>query len=251
MKIIISPAKKMRVDRDTLASCGVAMFADRAQAIVEVLRQYDSSELAKLMQCNSDIAQLNYQRYQHIDIVGADTPALLSYDGIQYKYMAPMVLEDSCIAYLQEHLVILSALYGGLLPLDGVSPYRLEMQAKLAIGCHSNLYQYWGSIIYDGMLSSADVVLDLASAEYSKSVAKYSHPPQRWVSVIFGELIDGKVVEKGVYVKMARGEMVRYLAQHNIDKVEDIVHFDALGYRYCTALSTTDKYVFIKGELAL
>ncbi len=251
MKIIISPAKKMLEDRDSIAPSSTPVFVDRAQQLVDILRQYDCDQLAKLMKCNSDIAQLNCHRFANMQLSQADTPALLAYDGIQYKYMSPMVLEDSCIEYLQQHLVILSGLYGGLLPLDRVCPYRLEMQTKLAVGGNANLYQYWGSSIYDSLLSDTDTILDLASAEYSKSVAKYVQPHQQLVQVVFGEIIGGKVVEKGVYVKMARGEMVRYLAEHNIANVEDIAHFDRLGYSYNKALSTTEKYVFIKGEQSI
>lgn len=248
MRIIISPAKKMVESRDTLAPTSTPVFVDRAQQLIDVLRGYDTDSLGKLMQCNNAIAQLNCDRYSNMSLSSADTPAILSYDGIQYQYMSPMVLEDSCIHYLQQHLVILSGLYGGLLPFDSVLPYRLEMQTRLAVGDSANLYQYWGSSIYDRFLSDEDTVLDLASAEYSKVVKPYIQSHQQYIRVIFGQLIDGKVVEKGVYVKMARGEMVRYLAEHNIDNVADIVHFDRLGYSYNSALSTTDKYVFIKGD---
>lgn len=245
MKIIISPAKKMREEDDFFCACTTPLFSDRAEAISRRLSEFNESELKSLFKCNDAIAKLNFDRYQKMDFDRAFTPAILAYDGIAFKYMAPMVFENKCFDYVQNHLIILSALYGGLKPLDRVVLYRLEMQAKLSLDSFKNLYEYWGSDIYDELLSGEDII-NLASAEYSKAVKKYALQNAKWVDVIFGQLIDNKVVEKGVYVKMARGEMVAFMAENNVRQSEEIKSFDRLGYKFNDSLSSENEYIFIK-----
>ena len=104
------------------------------------------------------------------------TPALLAYDGIQYTYMAPAVFEDGQYDYVQEYLRILSGFYGVVKPMDGVVPYRLEMQAKAAVGGHKNLYDFWGDSLYREVIGDSRIVINLASKEYSKCIEKYLQP---------------------------------------------------------------------------
>jgi len=129
MRIIISPAKKMQHDSDTLAGAGRPVFLDQAAGILEWLRSKNAQELQELWKCNEKIAAQNIERIQTMDLEKNLTPAILAYEGIQYQYMAPAVFEEGMLTYIQEHLRILSGLYGVLKPMDGVVPYRLEMQA--------------------------------------------------------------------------------------------------------------------------
>ena len=108
------------------------------------------------------------------------------------------------------------------------------------------MYDYWKDKIYLELTKDSDVILNLASNEYSKTVTKYLAPDIRFVNCIFGELIDGKVKEKGVYVKMARGEIVRYMVENSIEDIEQIKGFDRLRFTYSDGLSKADKYVFLK-----
>lgn len=146
MRLLISPAKKMR-EEDFLAPAGEPLFLHRAGRLLEALRAMSYPELKKLLACNDAIAQVNYQRYQAMDLARAFTPALLAYEGIQYQYMAPGLFTQPQFDYVKEHLRILSGFYGLLRPLDPVTPYRLEMQAKLAIDGCKNLYQFWGDAL--------------------------------------------------------------------------------------------------------
>ena len=130
MKIILSPAKKMNVVSDLLAPQGMPAFLDQTEEILAWLRTKSYGELKKLWGCNDKIAEQNMDRLRHMDLHRNLTPAILSYEGIAYQYMAPSVFEDRQLEYVQEHLRILSAFYGVLKPADGVTPYRLEMQAK-------------------------------------------------------------------------------------------------------------------------
>lgn len=176
------------------------------------------------------------------------TPALLSYEGIQYQYMAPAVLEDGQWEYVQEHVCILSGFYGVVHPLDGVTPYRLEMQTKVNLPNVKNLYEYWGEKIYREVSADTEVIVNLASKEYSKCVEKYLTPEIGYITCVFGEYKGDKVIEKGTYAKMARGEMVRFLAERKAERPEEMKLFCRLGYQYSEKESTKDRYVFLKEQ---
>lgn len=249
MKIIISPAKKMRTDYDFLEPRNTPVFIDRANRLVEYVKSLPYDRLKTLLECNDEIATLNYNRYQAMDVQGSLTnPAILSYDGIQYKYMAPQVFETAYYAYIERHLRILSGLYGMLRPFDGVVPYRLEMQAKLKTDFCKNLYDFWDSAIYEALTKDDRVILNLASEEYAKVVSRYLEKDITYITCIFGELTGGTVKEKGVYVKMARGEMVRFMAENNIEDLQDIKRFDRLGFVYHDELSDANRWVFVSAS---
>ena len=190
----------------------------------------------------------SHVRLEHMDLYHALTPAILSYEGIQYQYMAPGIFSDREYGYIQEHLRILSGFYGVLRPFDGVTPYRLEMQAKLSVGDHRDLYSYWGDSIAKQIWSETDCVINLASKEYSICVSRFQPADQRLITCVFGEDHNGKVIEKGTMCKMARGEMVRFMAEHQITNPEDMKAFDRLNYRFCAECSDDTTYVFLKGE---
>lgn len=207
-------------------------------------------ELKKLWKCNDQIAQLNVRRLGDMDLRKGLTPAVLAYEGIQYQYMAPGVFTDGAFAYIQEHLRILSGFYGILKPFDGVTPYRLEMQAKLKIGQCKDLYAYWGDRLAKALFAETGCILNLASKEYSICISKYLPAPVRFITCVFGEEKNGKVIEKGTMCKMARGEMVRFMAQNQIQTPEQIRSFDRLNYRFDGVRSDESTYVFLrKGEI--
>ena len=176
------------------------------------------------------------------------TPAVLSYEGIQYQYMAPGVFETEQYDFIQEHLRIVSGFYGLLRPFDGVTPYRLEMQAKLAVDGSQDLYAFWGDKLARRLAEETDFVLDLASKEYSRAVEPHLPKNVRLVRCSFGERQGSKIVEKGTMCKMARGQMVRWLAENNVTKAADIRAFHDLGYHYDPAESGENHFVFVKGE---
>lgn len=244
MKIIISPAKKMCSDVEYPAPVGTPVFLERTEQLMTQLQSMSYEELKKLWVCNDDIATQNVERLQQMDLQRG-AAALVSYVGIQYQYMAPQVFEDAYYAYVQEHLRILSGFYGIVRPLDRVTPYRLEMQAKLQTEGARNLYQFWGDSLYQELIREDHVILNLASHEYSKCIEKHLTSDDTYITCTFGQLIDGKVKEKGVYVKMARGEMVRFLAEIGGEKPEDAKAFDRLGFRYSAEYSNEKNYVFL------
>lgn len=259
MRIIFSPAKKMRVDSDSLASVSTPVFLSKAAEILRWMRTLSYAEVKKLWCCNDKIAEENYARLQEMDLDSnaSRTPAILSYDGIAFQYMAPAVFEDGQFDYVQGHLRILSGFYGVLKPMDGVTPYRLEMQAKAKVAGTENLYEYWGDVLYrevcddpEGQASRrSGVIINLASKEYSRCIEKYLQPEDRFITCIFGDLEDGRVVQKGVYAKMARGDMVRFMAEHQIEDPEDIRVYDRMHYHFSAERSSKTEYVFIRENM--
>ena len=246
MKIIISPAKKMRVDTDTLPYAGLPVFLEKTEVLLAWLRSLSYEQLKSLWECNDGIARQNAARVCEMNLRECLTPALLAYDGIQYTYMAPAVFEDGQYDYVQEHLRILSGFYGVLKPMDGVVPYRLEMQAKAtAAGCR-NLYDFWGESLYQEVMDESRVLINLASKEYAKCIEKYLQPQDRYITCIFGEPEGKKIVQKGVYAKMARGEMVRFMAVHHVEQPEEMQAFSWSGYHFDQERSSEKEYVFLR-----
>lgn len=238
MRIIISPAKKMNIDTDTLEYQGLPVFLKETEKILDWMKTQSYGDLQKLWGCNDKIAEQNFKRITEMDLHSRLTPGILSYEGIAFQYMAPAVFENSSINYVQEHLRILSGFYGVLKPVDGVTPYRLEMQAKAGIDGTKNLYDLWGSRLYDEVCDGTGVIINLASKEYSKCIEKYLKAGDRYITVNFCEMSGTKLVTKGTYAKMARGEMVRYMAENQIEDPDDIKNFARLGYVYRDNLSS-------------
>ena len=245
MRIIIAPAKKM-VAEAALPPEGLPVFIDRAERLRQYVCALTYAEQKKLWACSDAIAEQNAERFAHMDLRRNLVPALLAYDGIQYAYMAPAVFEDGHLAYVQEHLRILSGFYGVLKPFDGVVPYRLEMRAKATVDGCRNLYEFWGDSLYREVVDDSRVIVNLASKEYSKAVEKHVRPGDAIITCVFGELENGKVVQKGVYAKMARGEMVRYLAGIRASEPGQMKGFAWSDYSYDEMRSTESSYVFLR-----
>lgn len=246
MKIIISPAKKMKINNSFLSPKGLPIYLNQAQELYKYLEKMNSLDLKKLFLSNDKIAYENYLRYKTFEFKDNLTPAILAYDGIMYKYMAPDVFSNDEFTYVSNHLYILSGLYGILRALDGIYPYRLEMQAKLKMKDCNNLYEFWQDYIYKELFKDNDTVICLCSLEYRKCIEKYLKPKDSYVVVYFYETVGTKLIEKAVYAKIARGRMVRYMAEHKINKIEELKAFSELGYVYKEELSNSKKLVFVR-----
>ncbi len=246
MRIIISPAKKTNVDTDSLPQQGLPVFLSKTKILLQELQNKDLPELKKLWKCSDKLAQTSFEQLWKIKLEGVLTPAILAYDGIQYQHMAPAVFNDQELLYIQNHLRILSGFYGVVRPMDGVSPYRLEMQAKLAVQESRDLYDFWGDSIANELFSQTDTIINLASQEYSRCVSRYLKEGIRMITCTFGEEIDEKVIEKGTLCKMARGEMVRFMAENQIEQPEKLREFSRMGYCFSEKYSDSTNYVFLK-----
>jgi len=227
MKIILSPAKKMIVDTDNLAPVELPVYIDKTAEVLNWMKSKSKEELKAIWKCNDKIAEQNFNRLENMDLYNRLTPAVLAYEGIAFQYMAPSVFEIQQFEYLH-----------------GVTPYRLEMQAKVGIGDAKNLYEYWGELLYRSVKDDSRIIINLASKEYSKCIEKYLTSQDRYITIVFCELSGDKLVTKGTYAKMARGEMVRFIAENNIENPVEIQKFDRLGYSFRSDLSSDSEYVF-------
>ncbi len=300
LRIIISPAKKMNVADDYPVEAVRPRFLEQSEALKYYLRGLDYGTLKEIWKCNDKIAELNWGRLRDMDLQRRLTPAVFAYEGIQYQSMAPGVLEREALVYIGEHLYILSGFYGILRAFDGVVPYRLEMQARLAwereCTAVSSLYDYWGDSLSrvvteapkedgrggrreagkeavgqeDG--GSEITIVNLASKEYSKAVEPWLTPEVRYITCVFGEIEArdqaaqpmekiaknqakrsmAKTAEdqaervrvKATAAKMARGAMVRFMAENQVTQPEQLKAFDRMEYRYLEHLSDDRTYVF-------
>ena len=236
----------MNIDTDSFEVQKLPVFLEDTKLLRKTMQDMSFAEVKSLWGCNDKLAELNYNRLADMVLEKSLTPAILSYEGLQYQHMSPMVFTEDALIYVEEHLRILSGFYGVVTPFTGVTPYRLEMQAKLSVDGKKDLYEFWGDKLYRAVIGEDHVIINLASKEYSKAIEKYLLPEDRFITIEFGEYVDGKVKQKGTFAKMARGEMVRFMAEHQVTNVEQIKQFNVMGYHYEEALSTDTKMVFIR-----
>lgn len=245
MNIIISPAKKMNVD-DSFLWTNHPPFLEETQLILNTLQTMSQESLQALWKCSDTLAAQNIERLQTMHLTDHLTPAIFSYEGIQYQHMAPHVLEQPQLDFLQTHLKILSGFYGILRPFDGVTPYRLEMQSKLPLEGHKHLYSFWGKKLAETLETQSNFILNLSSKEYSKAVLPHLSQNTTCITCHFAELKGEKWAEKGTQCKMARGQMVQWLAETQITEPEAIQQFTGLDFSYAAAHSSPSQYVFLK-----
>lgn len=268
LEVIISPAKQMRIARDAFSPKGIPPYPTETErlwrALCAIERKTGAAGLKALWNVNDKLLAENIERL-HAFIPVADERALdepavsavvsaavFSYVGIQYRSMAPEVMDLGALDWIQDHLWILSALYGSVRPFDAVEPYRLEMGAKLAVDGARDLYGFWSDKLArtiapsdaesDGQPSASDAgctVVNLASAEYARAVLPHLRATDRVVTCIFGEALRaGKPIQRATASKIARGSMVRWMAEHRIEDARELKGFD-IGYRYDPELSAT------------
>lgn len=242
MKIIISPAKKMNT-HEILEPTRTPVFSDRADELAKLLAGKSFDELKSIMKASDQIIRDTEDMYRRFVSTTLTYPALQCYEGIQYQYMAKDVFTDEQYRYLEDHLRILSALYGVLTPSTGIKPYRLEMQAKLP---EFDMYSYWKDDIYRELTKDDNLILNLASKEYSKCIDRYLAPDVRKVDVFFYQRRNGKLKEQATYAKMMRGTAVRYLAENKAESPEVLKGLEAFGYSYSEADSSENEMVFVK-----
>lgn len=252
MQVVISPAKRMVPADDSLEALRAPRFAQAAGRLVERLQSLSLDELKTLWKCSDALARAAYGDLLDLDAgrLGDPgflrSPAVLSYAGIQYQSMAPQVMDEGALAWLDRHLVVASGLFGALRAFDGVAPYRLEMQARLPMPCRvlpdgrladkpaRNLYEFWGEALAGELVrtGTGTHVVNLASVEYADAVVPHLGSEVPVTTCIFLEpRADGAFVQRATASKAARGTMVRWMAEHGIEDPADLASFDLAGYR--------------------
>jgi cytoplasmic iron level regulating protein YaaA (DUF328/UPF0246 family) len=254
MLTLISPAKKLDFAPVAAATPFTEpAFMDDAKVLVKRVRALSRGDLARLMSISDTLAQVNYERFKAFST--PFTPdnakqAVLAFKGDTYVGLDAETLSRDDLQYAQEHLAILSGLYGLLRPLDLMQPYRLEMGARLDTPRGATLYDFWGDRITAMITASTKdhddrTVINLASKEYFKAVNP-KELPSRVVTPDFKQEKDGALRPLGMMTKRARGAMARYVIRNRIEDPENIKAFDEDGFRYRPDLSRNDAWLFVK-----
>lgn len=252
MLAVLSPAKKLDFEPVENIPFSRPEFQSQANELVAVARALSSPDLQKLMKISTALADLNKMRFRTFAPASDDLnskQAVLAFAGDTYIGLEAGSLDRDEMAYAQDHLRILSGLYGVLRPLDRIQPYRLEMGSRLANGNGRNLYAFWGDRIGQALDRAADGgdVINLASSEYFKA-ANAGKMTSRVITPAFKEERDGALKMIGLFAKRARGAMARFLVQNRVDCLEGLKDFDAGGYRFRVDLSTETTPVFTRNS---
>lgn len=242
MIAILSPAKNMRTAPPCALPTTKPLRLAESKMLFECLRQIPAYELESVMQISPALALKAAADFDAWKPEGG-VPAIFAYDGLAYKNLDADTLSSEDLEYAQLHLRHLSALYGVLRPLDTIQPYRLEMGHRPA---GQNLYEFWGSKLRDDLYTEIDLVVNLASSEYSKAVSKQLHKGDRFLTCEFLSERKGKLRCLATQAKMARGAMARYIIKHRIDQAEGLMDFDAFDFVFEPALSNEKVYTFVQ-----
>jgi len=258
MIITLSPSKGQ--DFDTPTPSDIHTFPEQledSQLLINEAKKLNSEDVGQLMDVSENISNLNVQRFQdwNSDFNTKNAKAaLFAFKGDVYSGIQKDKYSDDDLAYAQNHLRILSGLYGALRPMDLIQPYRLEMKTRLKNPRGDNLYQFWGDKITQQLNESLEdqtekVLVNLASNEYFKSV-KPKVLDGRILSVNFKETKDGKTRVIAIFAKKARGMMADFILRNRIEHIEDIKDFGADGYKFNQKESTDDNWVFTRPQPA-
>ena len=256
MFFVLSPAKNL----NEKAPAPVKEFTQpdllaEAEILMRQLRELAPQQIAELMHVSDKIALLNAERNAewHTPFTPDNAKqAVFMFNGDVYEGIAADTLKPEQIQYLQQHVRLLSGLYGVLRPLDLMQPYRLEMGTAFANTRGKNLYEFWGDIITDLLndtlaQAGSNILVNLASQEYFKSV-NTKKLKARLITPVFKDEKNGKYKIISFYAKRARGLMVRYAAEHNITDPEMLKNFDYEGYSFNAAASNESEWVFMRKE---
>jgi len=252
MKIVISPAKsldfesKVPTDKHTQPA-----FLQQSETLVNVLKKKSAKQLSKLMSISDNLGQLNYERNQNWKLpftLENSRQAIFAFNGAAFQGLDVATMPINKLDQLQDKLRIISGQYGLLKPLDIIQPYRLEMGTKLKIGTKNNLYQFWDNTITEALndeLEGSEPLINLASAEYFKAIkTKLLTVPV--ITPVFKDFKNGEYKTIMTFAKQARGYMVRYIIDNNINSVEGLKGFNIEGYAFDANLSSDSELVFTR-----
>lgn len=252
MLVVVSPAKSLDMSPADVAATAPA-FQDDAVRLSKTARNLTLKDLKGLMSISDDLARLNRDRFKAFAATpdaDAVKPAALAFNGDTYQGLEAKTLTTDDLAWAQDHLRILSGLYGLLRPLDAIQPYRLEMGSRLKTRRGASLYDYWGDVIAKALNAQAEEVgtqtlINCASQEYF-GAADRKVLRLRVVTPVFMEIKDDKPRIVSFFAKRARGAMARFVIENRLTDAEDIKGFQSGGYSFEPDLSEGDKWVFVR-----
>ncbi|MEG1408295.1 MAG: peroxide stress protein YaaA [Terrisporobacter sp.] len=248
---IISPAKNMRnikMDNINPKNHGEQRyFSQETKSILQVLKKLSPWDLSSLMKINEKLALQSYTYYQDFNFEDKGVCGLLAYDGLVFKNIKADEFSKDDFEFANKHIKILDAFYGIVNPLDEVLPYRLEMQYPIKIE-DKNLYKFWDNKLYKKLYNEDNIIVNLASEEYAKTVRSFLSDGDIFIDIDFKIHRDGKLKTMATWAKMARGQMIKYIVENKIDNHEDLKYFTYNGYKFDNTLSNKQKYVFVKQD---
>ncbi len=237
MKIIISPAKSFKhfenIDTEKL------LFPEKTKILVDKIKKLSMNEMGNLNMTNDKLTEKAYYDYQEFDFRDLPNPALFSYDGLVFKQFKMGDFED--LDYLNDHVFIISALYGLLKPMTGIRDYRLYFD-----NTRYDLYEFWKDDLYKKLYEDNDLVINLASKEYTKTIRPFLKKTDKFITIDFKEVRDGKLKSVVAYMKQARGAMLREIITRKIEDVDEIKKLNINGYTYDPYNSKPDTLTFVR-----
>ncbi|MDT8717909.1 peroxide stress protein YaaA [Clostridium sp. 19966] len=254
MLMILSPAKTLNFEKvHSQLSYTTPRFVKEASQVMKELKKYSPPELESLMKINSKLSELNFKRnlaWSKEHSLENSKQALFCFDGAVYHGFAADSLKEEHIAFAQQHVRILSGLYGMLRPLDLIEPYRLEMGIKLPVKNNNNLYEFWKDALLEYFnkemkLQKEQVLVNLASKEYYSAI-DMKKLGGKVVTPIFKDYNHGKYKIVAIYAKRARGLMARYISENKIESAEELKNFDLEGYEFDEKLSDDENLIFTR-----
>ena len=254
MITLLSPAKSLDYESpELIKELSIPQFAMDSNRLIRILKKKSVTEIKDLMHISDALAKLNRDRYRNFSKEYTDEnskSAITAFKGDVYVGFEASTLSDEDLQFANQHVRILSGLYGLLLPFDRMQPYRLEMGTRLENKKGSNLYHYWGATLSKALNKElqeqgSDVILNLASNEYYKAVDK-KKLKARVINVDFREEKDGELKFVSFFAKKARGLMARYVVKNKIDDVESLLGFDYENYRIAEEHSTDSQLMFVR-----
>jgi cytoplasmic iron level regulating protein YaaA (DUF328/UPF0246 family) len=257
MITILSPAKTINMDKVQITGkYSKPEFLDNAALLIDELKKFAPPEMESLMKINSELAELNFKRHivwTRDHSYDRSKQALLSYSGMVYNGLNAASLKEEQLQFAQEHIRILSGLYGVLKPLDLIMPYRLEMGTKLENIRGKDLYIFWKKLITEFFIEElsrqdTNVLINLASNEYSAAI-DMKKLNSKIITPIFKDYSKGSYKVITIYAKKARGLMARFIAENGIDSPEELKEFEEEGYRFDAYRSTDTQWVFLRNNL--
>lgn len=255
MLIVISPAKTLDFEsiNDNLPMTN-PRFLDESKIIMKELRELDSDSIGKLMKISDKLSSLNKERFTSWeDTLENSKHCLLAFQGDVYKGLDVGSFTDEDLFYANDHLRILSGLYGVLRPFDGINPYRLEMGSRLRLGENKDLYEFWSDTLKDSIykelrMHNESTLINLASKEYFKSVEDIINKDDvKIITPTFKEFRNGEYKIISLKAKRARGLMSRYIIQNKINNPEELKLFTEEDYEYNEELSNEQEWIFTRG----
>jgi len=249
MLLLLSPAKSLDFSKPSTNKHTQGALIEKSKQLTEQMRTWKKEDIQSLMKVSEKLANLNVERNQQFvwpHTIENAKQALLAFDGGVYKGLAVETFTEEDLAFAQDHIGILSGLYGFLRPLDLIQPYRLEMGTKMVMGDHKNLYEFWANQITDVInKQNPSAIVNLASKEYFKSVKDKNLTSDLW-NVAFKEFRKGKYKIIAFSAKKARGMMCHYVVKNRLTKPEEMKGFDMEDYQFNEELSSERELVFTR-----